>query len=145
MTTRRLWHIDAAGAIERGGRTVLVFVSALIIMGMCWTSVRLAVELVALYGADMENMTKTIIIDVLMVFALLEALRVCLIYYREGRVKVTYVIDAVIVVVLRGLMMELFKDNWITAERLLIVAGLVVTLIAARIITIRFSPAQAGF
>ena len=56
---------------------------------------------------------KTILIDMLCVLAIVEILRTALAYFTEGRVKVTYIIDTVMVTVLTEVMAFWHRDlDW---------------------------------
>jgi len=74
----------------------------------------------------------------LTVLAFVEVLRTALAYFSEGRVKVTYIIDTVMVTVLTEVMAFWYKEmEW---EKVAMVMGLVLTLACIRIIAVRFSP-----
>jgi uncharacterized membrane protein (DUF373 family) len=59
-------------------------------------------------------------------------------YLVEGRVKVTYIIDTVLVAVLTEVLAFWYRE--IEATRMVIVIALVLTLMFVRIMAIRFSP-----
>lgn len=81
---------------------------------------------------------KTILVDILTVLALVEVLRTALAYFSEGRVKVTYIIDTVIVTVLTEVMAFWYREmEW---QELAMVIALVLSLACVRIIAVRFSP-----
>ena len=74
----------------------------------------------------------------LTVLALVEILRTALAYLSEGRVKVTYIIDTVIVTVLTEAMAFWYREmDW---DRLGMVITLVLSLACIRIVAVRFSP-----
>ena len=74
----------------------------------------------------------------LTVLAIVEVLRTALAYFTEGRVKVTYIIDTVIVSVLTEVMAFWHKDmEW---QKVAMVISLVLSLACIRIIAVRFSP-----
>ena len=84
---------------------------------------------------------KTVLIDVLTVLALVEVFRTALAYFSEGRVKVTYIIDTVIVVLLTEVMAFWFKEmDW---QEVAMVITLVLSLTIVRIAAVRFSPRSA--
>ena len=84
---------------------------------------------------------KTILVDILTVLALVEVLRTALAYFSEGRVKVTYIIDTVMVTVLTEVMAFWYKEmEW---EEIAMVIALVLSLACVRIIAVRFSPRKA--
>lgn len=81
---------------------------------------------------------KAILVDILTVLALVEVLRTALAYFSEGRVKVTYIIDTVMVTLLTEVMAFWFKDmEW---QDIAMVIALVLSLAMVRIIAVRFSP-----
>jgi len=87
---------------------------------------------------DYHAAFKSILVDMLTVLALVEVLRTALAYFTEGRVKVTYIIDTVIVTVLTEVMAFWYRDmDW---QGLAMVIALVLCLAFIRIIAVRFSP-----
>lgn len=81
---------------------------------------------------------KTIMVDMLTVLAIVEVLRTALAYFTEGRVKVTYIIDTVIVTVLTEVMAFWYKEmEW---QEVAMIILLVLSLACIRIIAVRFSP-----
>jgi uncharacterized membrane protein (DUF373 family) len=81
---------------------------------------------------------KTILVDILTVLALVEVLRTALAYFTEGRVKVTYIIDTVIVTVLTEVMAFWYKEmDW---QKIAMMIALVLSLACVRIVAVRFSP-----
>ncbi|HEX2770716.1 MAG TPA: phosphate-starvation-inducible PsiE family protein [Geobacteraceae bacterium] len=95
-------------------------------------------DLRLIFRMDFLGAFKSILVDMLTVLALVEVLRTALAYFSEGRVKVTYIIDTVIVTVLTEVMAFWYKDmEW---EKLAMVIALVLSLAFVRIIAVRFSP-----
>ena len=79
-----------------------------------------------------------VIIDVLTMLAVLEMLRTVLAYFSEGRVKVTYIIDTVIVVMLTEVMACWFKE--FNLYKMGMMTFLVLALCIMRIFTVKYSP-----
>ncbi|HLO27145.1 MAG TPA: phosphate-starvation-inducible PsiE family protein [Geobacteraceae bacterium] len=91
-----------------------------------------------IFRTDFLGAFKTILVDILTVLALVEVLRTTLAYFSEGRVKVTYIIDTVIVTVLTEVLAFWYKEmEW---EEIAMVIALVLSLACVRIIAVRFSP-----
>lgn len=87
---------------------------------------------------DFHGAFRTILVDVLTVLAMVELLRTALAYFTEGRVKVTYIIDTVLVTVLTEVMAFWYREmDW---EKIAMVIALVLSLAAVRITAVRFSP-----
>ncbi len=89
-------------------------------------------------GDDLHGAFRTILVDVLTVLAIVEVLRTALAYFTEGRVKVTYIIDTVLVTVLTEVMAFWYQEmDW---QKVAMVIALVLSLATVRIIAVRFSP-----
>jgi uncharacterized membrane protein (DUF373 family) len=113
---------------------LIVAILAAILAGVIYTfyDMRLVVEM-AFLGAF-----RTILVDILTVLALIEVLRTALAYFSEGRVKVTYIIDTVIVTILTEVMGFWYKEvEW---QKVVMAVALVLSLACVRIIAVRFSP-----
>jgi len=81
---------------------------------------------------------KTILVDILTVLAIVEILRTALAYFSEGRVKVTYIIDTVMVTVLTEVMAFWYKEMpW---QQLAMVILLTLSLALIRVVAVRYSP-----
>jgi uncharacterized membrane protein (DUF373 family) len=81
---------------------------------------------------------KAILVDILTVLAIVEILRTALAYFSEGRVKVTYIIDTVMVTVLTEVMAFWYKEMpW---QQLAMVILLTVSLALIRVVAVRYSP-----
>ncbi len=115
--------------------SLLIFVIMLAILaGICCTFYDLRLIL----NGDFHAAFKTILVDMLTVLSVVEVLRTALAYFTEGRVKVTYIIDTVMVTVLTEVMAFWYKDmNW---QGVAMVIALVLSLACIRIIAVRFSP-----
>jgi len=89
-------------------------------------------------SGDFHAAFKSILVDMLTVLAVVEVLRTALAYFTEGRVKVTYIIDTVIVTVLTEVMAFWYRDmDW---QEVAMIIALVMSLACIRIIAVRFSP-----
>jgi uncharacterized membrane protein (DUF373 family) len=118
--------------------SLLVFaVLVAILAGIAYT----IYDLRLVVGGDAHEAFRAILVDVLTVLALVEVLRTALAYFTEGRVKVTYIIDTVIVTVLTEIMAFWYRD--VPWTKMAMVLGVVVTLALVRIVAVRFSPLRA--
>ena len=115
--------------------SLLIFVIMLAILagiGCTFYDLRLVLS------GDFHAAFKSILVDMLTVLAVVEVLRTALAYFTEGRVKVTYIIDTVIVTVLTEVLAFWYRDkDW---QEVAMVIALVVSLACIRIIAVRFSP-----
>ncbi len=95
-------------------------------------------DLRLVFSTDFHGAFKTVLVDMLTVLAVVEILRTALAYFSEGRVKVTYIIDTVMVTVLTEVMAFWYKVmEW---QEVGMVIALVLSLACVRIIAVRFSP-----
>ena len=135
---------DVSGVFfEAACRVLLSLLLCVLLAGMAFGVLQafsdLAVYAGALFKSNiLHSALKEVMIDALMVLAVLELFRTVKSYFIEGRVKVTYIIDTVLVVVITEIMGFWYRD--VEPERIGMAIALVVTLMFVRIMAIRFSP-----
>ncbi len=135
--TKRL--SDGTSRVFEGlAKVVLSILMAAILFTMGWTVFKLIFEIIITFKGDIHESLKTVIVNSLTILALLEVFRTTLAYFSEGRVKVTYIIDTVLVVILTEVMAFWFRD--IEQGKIFMMIALVLSLVVTRILTIRFSP-----
>ena len=109
-----------------------IFCAILIGIGFTFYDLRLVLQF------EFHDFFRKILVDALTVLAMVEVLRTALAYFTEGRVKVTYIIDTVIVTVLTEVMAFWYREmEW---QKLAMVIALVLSLAGVRIVAVRFSP-----
>jgi len=139
--TRTLMEAPFARFFEGASRvllSLLIFaILAAMLAGIAYTFYDLRL---VLFGEAHEAF-RTILVDVLTVLAMVEVLRTALAYFTEGRVKVTYIIDTVIVTVLTEIMAFWYRD--VPWQKLAMVLAVVISLALVRIVAVRFSPRRA--
>ena len=113
----------------------LIFV---IFLGIAGGIVKTLMDFKLLLKESVELGVRQILINVLILFALIEVLRTALSYLSEKRVRVTFIIDTVLIVMLNEIMSFWYKGGSINAFIILMIS--IGVLIAARIIAIRYSP-----
>jgi len=123
-----------------GVKISIVFLLMVLLATITWAAFRMMLDLKAIFSGGIHEALKTVMVNSLTILALLEVFMTTLAYFEEGRVKVTYIIDTVIVVIVAELMVFWFKE--IEFVRIAMFIVLVLALIAARILAIRFSPAK---
>ncbi len=89
-------------------------------------------------GHPSKEAIPVLLADVLSCMALIEVFHTAQAYLREGRVRVTYIIDTVLVAVLSEVIAFWHVD--FAAEKLAMLLVLVLCLMFVRIMAIRFSP-----
>lgn len=123
---------------ERLARWILSLLIIAILSSMMGGVILTIRHLRLLFTMDIEHALRIVIIDVLTILAVLEMFRTVLAYFSEGRVKVTYIIDTVIVVLLTEIMACWFKE--FNLYKMGMMALLVLILCIMRIFTVKYSP-----
>jgi len=124
-------------------RALLSVLLLVLIAGMGFGVARAAIDLLAageqLRSAEgVHTVLRELVTNVLMVLAVVELFRTVKAYFSEGRVKVTYIIDTVLVVVITEIMGFWYRD--VEMSQVGMAIALVVALMGVRIMAIRFSP-----
>ena len=123
---------------EMGARVMLSLLIVAILLAILMGIGHTFADLGLLFRKDFHDAYRTILVDLLTVLAMVEVLRTALAYFTEGRVKVTYIIDTVIVTVLTEVMAFWYRQMvW---QEIAMVIALVLSLAGVRIIAVRFSP-----
>lgn len=123
---------------ERLARWILSLLIIAILSSMMGGVILTILHLRLLFTMDIEHALRIVIIDVLTILAVLEMFRTVLAYFSEGRVKVTYIIDTVIVVLLTEIMACWFKE--FNLYKMGMMALRVLILCIMRIFTVKYSP-----
>lgn len=82
------------------------------------------------------------IVDALILLALLEVVRTLQSYLKLGRVRLTFILDTALVVLISELMGLWFREY--APDKVLLGLSVIVTLVALRIITAKFPPEPHG-
>ncbi len=119
-------------------KAVLCLLLLVILATILWATIKTVADLRAALSLSIHDTLKHVMINSLTILALLEIFMTTFAYFKEKRVKVTYIIDTVLVVLLTEIMGFWFKE--IEVLRMVLFIALVLSLMAARILAIRFSP-----
>ncbi len=123
---------------ESSARVLLSLLIVVILLAILIGIGCTAYDLRLVFERGFHGAFKTVLVDMLTVLAMVEILRTALAYFTEGRVKVTYIIDTVIVTVLTEVMAFWYRDmEW---QEIAMVIALVLSLAAVRVVAVRFSP-----
>jgi uncharacterized membrane protein (DUF373 family) len=123
---------------ERTARGILSLLIVAILLAVLAGVVYTFYDLRLIFAESFHAAFKTVLVDVLTVLAMVEILRTALAYFSEGRVKVTYIIDTVMVTVLTEVMAFWYKEMpW---QQLAMVILLTVSLARIRVVAVRYSP-----
>jgi uncharacterized membrane protein (DUF373 family) len=143
--TKELIKDFSGNCFEALCRTLLSLLLMVLLTGMAFSIMRAGFDLLNsadLYtAAGLHTAIKELIINVLMVLALLELFRTVKAYFTEGRIKVTYIIDTALVVVITDIMGFWYRE--IEVVRVALAIALVLALMGVRIMAILYSPRRS--
>lgn len=112
------------------------------ILALClWMGAGIVQVVLALWQLPMRGWTaaaENTILNALILLALLEVVRTLQSYLKIGRVRVTFILDTAIVILIGELIGLWFREY--APEKMLLGLGVIVTLVVLRIVTARFSP-----
>ncbi|MEI7792271.1 MAG: phosphate-starvation-inducible PsiE family protein [Candidatus Berkelbacteria bacterium] len=112
----------------------------LIIMGFVGGLIKSFLDLRFLISTTTSIAIRYLIIDLISLLALVEILKTVFSYLRDGRVRVTYIVDTAIIIMINELI-----SNWFSNPALINIVTLlliVLVLVIIRVIVIRISPEQ---
>lgn len=125
---------------EKGTQVVLSLLIVTILVGLAGGVLKTFIGLRLLLTADIDLGLRQLIVNTLMLLAVVEVLKTTLAYFSEGRVRVTFIVDTVLVVMLTEVISQWFTGgDW---QRLGILAIILITLGLIRVVAVRFSPAS---
>ena len=113
---------------------LMIGLSLWLLTGMISLMKHLWLAVTGEWGHEAEK----IIIDVVIILAILELVRTLQSYLELGRVKVTLILDAALVVLIGELISLWYRDY--TATEVILSMGVITMLTLLRIITVKFSP-----
>lgn len=134
--TLRAYNIMRAWEI--GTRFILSLLTLTILVGLAGGVVKTFLDLRLLFSADVEVALRQVVVDTLTLLAVVEVLKTTLAYCSDGRVRVTFIIDTVLVVMLTEVISRWFTGGeW---HQFAILGGILLTLGLLRIGAVRYSP-----
>ena len=124
----------------KGIKLVLSFLILTILAALIGGVVKTFLDIGLLFHNAVEVALRQIIIDTLILLAVVEVFKTTLTYFSEGRVKVTFIVDTILVVMLTEVISQWFKGgNW---TQLAVLGAMLLTLGAMRVLAVRCSPAH---
>jgi uncharacterized membrane protein (DUF373 family) len=136
---RRLSHLDLLGIWSRGIKGVLSLVIVTLLTALTGGAMKTLWEIRLLIDQPAEVVLRQVIVNTLMLLALVEVFKTTVAYFREGRVKVTFIVDTILVVMLTEVISQWFKGgDWQALTALL---GILLILSIVRVMAVRLSPA----
>lgn len=123
-------------------RLTLSLLIATILLGLIGGVIKTFLDLRLLLSSNLEVALRHIIVDALTLLAVVEVLKTMLTYCADGRVRVTFIVDTVLVVMLTEVISRWFSGGeW---QQFAVLGGILATLGAIRVVAVRYSPAPAA-
>ena len=104
--------------------------------------VHMAMELNRLFDDGWAGVSEQVISESLIILAMLEVIRTLQAYLKLGRIRVTFILDTVLVVLI-GELMGLWFHHY-DAGKVVLGLAVISLLVLLRIVTAKFSPAMVG-
>jgi uncharacterized membrane protein (DUF373 family) len=131
-------HADMMQVWDAGIRFTLSLLIATILLGLVGGVIKTFLDLRLLLFVSLEVSLRQIIVDALTLLAVVEVLKTTLTYCSDGRVRVTYIVDTVLVVMLTEIISRWFSEGeW---QQFVVLGGILITLGLIRVIAVRYSP-----
>ena len=124
----------------KGIKFVLSLLILTILTALLGGVVKTFLDLRLLWDTPVEVALRHIIVDTLILLAVVEVFKTTLTYVTEGRVKVTFIVDTILVVMLTEVISQWFKGGDI--PQLAVLGGILMTLAVIRVLAVRCSPTQ---
>lgn len=130
--------VDMAGIWMTGIRIVLSLLIVTILLALTGGVLRTFLDLRLLWTTPVEVALRYILVETLMLLAVVEVFRTTLAYFSEGRVKVTFIVDTILVVMLTEVISQWFKGGqW---PELAVLGAILLVLGIMRVVAVRCSP-----
>ncbi len=134
----RLCDMDLTTLWTKGIKLVLSLLIVTILAALTGGVAKTFLDLGLLLRSPVEVALRQVIIDTLIILAVVELFKTTLTYFSEGRVKVTFIVDTILVVMLTEVIAQWFKGGDIT--HLAILGATILALGVMRVLAVRFSP-----
>ncbi|MDX1411044.1 MAG: phosphate-starvation-inducible PsiE family protein [Nitrospirales bacterium] len=122
----------------QGVKIVLSMLILTILTALAGGVVKTFVGLEKLFTEPLEIVLRELIVNTLILLAIVEVLKTTLTYFSEGRVKVTFIVDTILVVMLTEVISQWFKEAHLIQWSIL--GGILVALAIVRVVAVRWSP-----
>lgn len=132
-------ELDLTAVWKKGIRLVLSLLILTILLALAGGVVKTFLDLGTLFHHPVEVSLRLIIVDTLILLAVVEVFKTTVTYFDEGRVKVTFIVDTILVVMLTDVISQWFKDGDLT--HLAVLGAVLLVLAVIRVLAVRHSPA----
>jgi len=137
----RVCDTDLTKLWTKGIKLVLSLLIVTILAALAGGVAKTFLDLGLLLRSPVEVALRQIILDTLIILAVVELFKTTMTYFSEGRVKVTFIVDTILVVMLTEIITQWFKGGEVT--HLAILGATILTLGIMRVLAVRFSPPLA--
>lgn len=136
----RLRNLDLMDVWTLGIKGVLSLMIITLLTALTGGILKTFLDLMMLADHPAEDVLRRLIIDMLILLAIVEVFKTTTTYFSEGRVKVTFIVDTILVVMLTEVISQWFKGgNW---QALAVLGGMLLILGIVRVMVVRWSPTQ---
>lgn len=137
----RLRALDLMAVWTWGIKGVLSLMIVTLLAALTGGVLRILLDLWQLADHHTEVVLRQVIIDMLILLAIVEVFKTTATYFSEGRVKVTFIVDTILVVMLTEVISQWFKGgDWPAFAAL---GGILLILGIVRVMVIQWSPTHA--
>ena len=136
----RAIDMDLTELWMKGIKAVLSLMILTILIALTGGVIKTFLDIGLLLHAAVEVGLRQIIVDTLILLAVVEVFKTTLTYFSEGRVKVTFIVDTILVVMLTEIISLWFKEA--DQQKMLLLGAILLTLGVVRVVAVRCSPAQ---
>ena len=117
---------------------ILRLLVIVILIGLAGGIIKTLSDIRMIFHESVEESLRQLLLNVITLLAVVEVVKTVMSYLSEGRVKVTYIVDTVLIVMLNAVISLWFKGP--TISDVLLLSIIIATLIFVRLLAIRFSP-----
>ncbi|WHZ14798.1 MAG: hypothetical protein OJF52_001638 [Nitrospira sp.] len=136
----RVIDMDLTELWMKGIKSVLSLLILTILIALTGGVIKTFLDIRMLFGSAVEVGLRQIIVDTLILLAVVEVFKTTVTYFSDGRVKVTFIVDTILVVMLTEIISLWFKEA--DQGRLLLLGAILLALGAIRVVAVRCSPAS---
>ena len=131
--------LDISGFFMAVVRVILSILIIVLLIAMTGSVVKIALDFPIYMDQKVEIALKEILINVLMFLAMVEIFKTTMVYFTEGRVRVTFVVDTILIVVLTESISIWFGGK---VENIFALILLIITLVITRVVAVKYSPKE---
>lgn len=137
----RLLALNMTEIWMQGIKVVLSLLIVTILTALAGGVLMTFLELHLLFSSPLEIALRQLIVNTLILLAIVEVFKTTLTYFSEGRVKVTFIVDTILVVMLTEVISMWFKEA--SLEKWSILGGILLALAIIRVVAVQWSPTKS--